>query len=410
MSKRVSHFGSIYISVKLKLIWIMVLIFLLLVPLASGISKNFSIYEINEKSSTFQQEESDIFDFDISIPGVNNSNVIIDGEVTANEYNESFFEPMQDIQVYWEHNGVNLTVALISQGTGWISLGIGDVMKDSNMIMGGADSTTDYSVDLIGLSAWGHEEDTANIGNNDILDAAAIDDGTSTTFEFIIPLNSSDPLDPPMEENNTYSMFFGYQTSSDTITAIHTGHSAILSVYIRPIGMKVQETSITVDLPSTVHENDSINIVALLTDKQTNPIPNITIEFYSESNFGDLIIGVADTNSTGGANFTYHHPTLSGNFSFGAKLRNKIISESNQLIMYKGSYASQSIIITPKEAPPIDPIRVAIGLAGFSVATVALFVVWAFYGYNVLNLFRFLFEKQKESEQISETPNRHFQE
>ena len=175
---------------------------------------------------------SEVIGYDVAIPRVDNSNVSIDGNIKTNEYNEPFNDPLTNIIAYWEHNSVNLTVCLVSRGTGWVAIGIGDKMAGSNIIIGGASDNSFYVFDNVGTAGWDHVNDTDNGGTYDILESAATENTTHTIFEFIIPLDSKDSLDSSMQENGTYNIFFGFHSSSDIITTIHTKVSLIYSIYL----------------------------------------------------------------------------------------------------------------------------------------------------------------------------------
>ncbi|MHA2251075.1 MAG: DOMON domain-containing protein [Candidatus Kariarchaeaceae archaeon] len=168
--------------------------------------------------------------FDVIIPYDNVS--LVDGIISVDEYSHFYYDSVSQITAFWEHSDENLIVGLVSPGTGWVALGIGDAMFNSTMIIGGFDNTA-YCFDYVGLSNWNHVQDTIQGGSNDIIKYNATED-TNTTLEFVIPLNTEDQLDPILEINQTYSMFLAYQASSDDMTTVHTSHSNIFSVYLKP--------------------------------------------------------------------------------------------------------------------------------------------------------------------------------
>ncbi|MHA2275482.1 MAG: DOMON domain-containing protein, partial [Candidatus Kariarchaeaceae archaeon] len=278
----------------------------------------------SENSSSLKVVQS------LSIPKVVNSSVIIDGEIDFDEYLTSFIDPITSIIVFWEHNSINLTVGLISPLTGWVSFGIVDVenvsrhndMHESNMIIGGVSSGSTYTADLYGITGYVHGNDTENGGFDNILEASATENTSHTIFEFTIPLNSTDSLDPPMAENTTISIFVGNSANDLIVGGSHIspgGHSATIDVFLRPTAIETRGTSLTLQVSSEIHQGDKLSLDANLKDELENPLENRTIIFFLDTKFGILEISQVDTNISGDANTSFIHPTLSGNLSFGVK-------------------------------------------------------------------------------------------
>ncbi|MHA2176375.1 MAG: DOMON domain-containing protein [Candidatus Hodarchaeales archaeon] len=261
----------------------------------------------------------------LSIPKIINTSVIIDGDITSNEYSTSFTDPITSIIVFWEHNSINLTVGLISPLTGWVSFGIvanesrANDMDKSNMILGGFENGFTYALDLYGTGGYSHENDTENGGFDNILEATATENTTHTVFEFIIPLNSTDQLDPTMEENTSASIFVGNSASDTIVGGSHSppgGHSATIDVFLRATAIETRGTSLTLQVDTEIHQGNELSLSATLRDNLENPLGNRTIVFFLDTQFGILEIDQVDTNILGEANTSFIHPTLSGNLSF----------------------------------------------------------------------------------------------
>ncbi|MHA2238399.1 MAG: DOMON domain-containing protein [Candidatus Hodarchaeales archaeon] len=316
----------------------------------------------------------------LSIPKVINSSVIIDGEIDLNEYLTSFIDPITSIIVYWEHNGINLTVGLISPLTGWVSFGIvanesrDNDMHKSNMILGGVSGST-YVVDLFGIGGYNHGNDTENGGFYNILESSASENTSHTILEFIIPLNSTDPLDPPMAENTTISIFVGNSANDVIAGGSHSapgGHSATIEAFLWPITVETRGTSLTLQADLEIHQGKKLSLSANLKDE-------------------------------GDANTSFIHPTLSGNLSFGVKFIED--SDESGSLLYLSSEAKQYVMINPEEEAPSDPIRAILGVIGLLIASGSLFAVWAFYGLCGLILISFLFSKKERIEEKNATEN-----
>ncbi|MFV2014728.1 MAG: DOMON domain-containing protein, partial [Candidatus Heimdallarchaeota archaeon] len=173
---------------------------------------------------------------ELNIPKITNSQVVIDGIISNNEFGNSFTDSKTSMLVYWEHDTVNIKVGIVAPGAGWVSWGTGSEMNDSNMILGGFIGSSSYCIDMTGIAFLPPVNDTDSGGTDDIIECASSEDSGSTTLEFIFPMNSSDSLDPVLQVDTVAEMFFAFSTS-DTLTSNHgfPGRTEILSVKIEAI-------------------------------------------------------------------------------------------------------------------------------------------------------------------------------
>ncbi|MHA2366580.1 MAG: DOMON domain-containing protein [Candidatus Hodarchaeales archaeon] len=392
------------IGLKLEKLVLFFIIFLLLIfpVLESNLTEPKPMK--NSDISSISSVKSKLFDFDTTIPRVDNSNVTIDGQISQNEYKEDsfYYDPDTEINVFWEHNGVNLTVCLDYPGNGWVSLGIGEEMEDSNMIIGGAIGDSSYSVDLIGIPGHDHVNDTEEDGLDDILDFSASENDTRSIFEFIIPFNPSDSLDPILEEYGTYPMFFGLHTSSDNIKAMHTSFTLnTLSVLL--IGdLPVVDTTLTVDMPTSIQqgEDTSFIIEVTLVDELNQPLVNKSVNFIKKTVYGNLIIDVATTDENGQANITYNNPSLHSNHVFGAKFTDIITSESSFMYWTSEEYKNVEFLESESETEPAMRGIFALGLlAAFWVTGI---VIWGTYSFNLYTVIKIITGRKNGSEPTQE--------
>ena len=362
--------------------------------------------------------------FDTSIPLVSASNVTIDGIIGLGEYSESYDLSIPKLGVYWEHNGSVLTVGLVSVRTGWIAMGFGDRMENSNMIFGGVSNSLTYCLDLVGLPGWTHNNDTNQGGSYDILSCSATENATSTMLEFRIPMNPSDILDPVLEVNKTAQMFFAV-SASDSFTAYHTGgKSQILNVLFRP-ELDVFQTQLTMTAPTSVHQGELFDIQALVQDERTIPVAGMNLTFIRKTLYGNYIIAVVPTNSTGGANITYFNDILMGNVSLGAFFEESLTQIGNKTTIFKQSEITTTITFTFEEIIE-DRVRDVLFIPLTSKCCegglfyllllrdflfyAALTSIWAIYAFNLLTVLRMPFiRKEKEvlhvkAEELHENP------
>lgn len=163
-------------------------------------------------------------------------NVTVDGVVTKDEYSSSYFEVNTKITVNWMHDGINMYVAITSQGTGWVGIGFGPRgtgMDGANIINGYVDSSGAVVEDYFGRG-WTHSRDSSN----DMIDSAGSESSSQTTIEFVFPLDSGDPFDQSFQPGGTYGFFVGYHASVDDLRSYHTKRSATIDLNIELMMME----------------------------------------------------------------------------------------------------------------------------------------------------------------------------
>jgi hypothetical protein len=172
----------------------------------------------------------------VVIPYEENPNVIIDGVISNMEYLESFNDSITNMSVYWLHNGTDLFIGLVSQGSGWMAIGLGSSgveMDGSNILIGFISEMGNVSlIDEIGVGR-NHYPDTSRGGQNDvkIVNGSKLN---NTVLEFIFPLSSGDQLDNDFAMNRTYGFFLAYHESNVDTNVFHTKFSETFDIFIEP--------------------------------------------------------------------------------------------------------------------------------------------------------------------------------
>jgi hypothetical protein len=328
--------------------------------------------------------------FDTSIPLILESNVIIDGEVATSEYTESFYDQSTGVTVYWEHNSVDLTIAMVSPGTGWVAIGFGTQMFQSSMIMGGYDTDGSYCNDLTGIPDWEHNLDTEQGGTDDILSCEASENEEGTTVEFVIPMDSGDSLDPVLTVDEVFPMFLGFQLTSDDRTTIHTGHSQILTALVRPVTVGVV-SEMVISAPTEVQHGDNFTMVVTLTDNNSVPYANRDVEFFLKTALGDYIIEVKKTDVNGQANITYNDEHLVYDHYFGARFKQVVEPAGADLTVYLGVEATTMIkfLDVPEEELPLIQRYSREGL--ILIFWITGIIIWGSFSvslYGIIEIFR----------------------
>ena len=95
-------------------------------------------------------------------------------------------------------------------------------MQGANFIIGTVRSGRMDIRDDYGTGSLSHGSDIANGGTDDILDSAGRELNGQTTIEFIIPLDSGDRFDKPLEPGETYEVLIAYHNTSDNFSTRHS--------------------------------------------------------------------------------------------------------------------------------------------------------------------------------------------
>jgi hypothetical protein len=185
-------------------------------------------------------------DYISSIPYVEETLVVVDGNIAKGEYGGAFNETATGIVVHWEHNGSHIKVGLLSPGSGWLSIGFGPKgvgMDGANIIISYVEEDGSFVIiDAVGIG-WNHFPDDEKSGEDDISEASASLHDKRVILEFVFPLASGDGLDHSFKANETQGYFLAYhETARDTVT-IHTVRSDSLVLFIEPAPQTPTDTS-----------------------------------------------------------------------------------------------------------------------------------------------------------------------
>ena len=144
----------------------------------------------------------------------------VDGMIGDEEYRHTLNDPATGIAVHWQNNAMTLHVGLVSPGTGWVAIGFdpGLRMKDANIIIGAVKDGGLLVQDHFGTAPTSHREDSTS----QIVQATGIEADGKTVIEFVIPLQSNDPSDKPLQPGQTVSVILAYHASSDSFSSRHS--------------------------------------------------------------------------------------------------------------------------------------------------------------------------------------------
>lgn len=150
----------------------------------------------------------------------------VDGVFNADEYGDSMYVENLDMEIGWLIRDDNLIFAVKSPGKGWLAAGFDPttMMRNANIII--ADVSEDGTVtieDHFGVSNTGHRADD----ENNILQAAGIQNEDGTVLEFVIPLNSGDDMDRVLEIGQEYKVILAYHMSNESLRIRHSSRGSV---------------------------------------------------------------------------------------------------------------------------------------------------------------------------------------
>ena len=162
----------------------------------------------------------------VPLPVVGNegssSTPIVDGVIHTGEYAHAI--EADGFRVYWTNTAAVLRMGLFSPGTGYVAIGLDPErrMQGANFILGAVASGHTKVRDDYGTGLLSHGADIDNGGSSDILAYAGRELDGQTTIEFIIPLDSGDPLDKPLVPGHTYEILVAFHDTNDSFSARHS--------------------------------------------------------------------------------------------------------------------------------------------------------------------------------------------
>lgn len=147
---------------------------------------------------------------------------IVDGIIRTGEYAHAM--EAGGFRVYWSNDAVVLRMGLFTSGTGYVSIGLDPDrrMQGANFIIGAVRNGQVEIRDDYGTGLLSHGSDIDNGGTDDILAYAGRELNGQTTLEFVIPLDSGDRFDKPLEPGQTYDILVAFHDTSDSFFTRHS--------------------------------------------------------------------------------------------------------------------------------------------------------------------------------------------
>jgi len=216
---------------KLHSIWMLGVVVLLAIALA-GCNGDETTSVAETESAQIEEAEANSLESDVATEtsAVDAAEVEvalvpeIDGDVAAGEYAHEL--SLGGMRVHWSNDDDRLRMALVAPGTGYVSAGFDptDRKVGANFVIGYVADGETVVRDHYGTRGNLHEADTDLGGTDDLLAFAGTEAGGETTIEFVIPLDSGDSYDRPLQPGQTYVLLVSYQDSRDDFISWHSRH------------------------------------------------------------------------------------------------------------------------------------------------------------------------------------------
>ena len=154
--------------------------------------------------------------------GTTSSSPAVDGIIQTAEYAHAM--EAGGFRIYWSNDDIVLHMGLFSPGTGYVAIGLDPDrrMQGANFILGTVRNGHAEVRDDYGIGPLSHNADVNIGGTDDILAYAGRELNGQTTIEFVIPLDSGDPRDKPLEPGGTYDILVAFHNTNDSFSARHS--------------------------------------------------------------------------------------------------------------------------------------------------------------------------------------------
>ncbi|MHA1991778.1 MAG: hypothetical protein ACXACX_20945 [Candidatus Hodarchaeales archaeon] len=374
------------------------------------------IISVSSKSNATINDEIDdaIAKADVDAYFDKTSVVELDGKISLDEY--AFNKTFSGVDIFVEHNKTHLFYGVITPTTGWIAIGFNvlDValgMADADFKLASVVNNIPYAVDAhscnpaCGAIGFGQP---LNDTNDNIASFNGTED-TETTFEFLLPFNSSDSEDYSFGVNSSLTTFVAFgDNGNDAFSEYHKDHTDKLELFIIPErDQEISEVIIAIELSLSTGEDiegsEDFDFKANVTRLDNgSPIEGVVVTFYRKTSFnGEITLGsnITDANGTASihTNFTLF---LDYNLTLFAKSDFKI--EGNVKYLESETSLTVSYIFMDLEDEEIpdfgdiyDPFQISYLVPALTLTGVfiSLTIIWTSFLYVLRLLISIFFDK-----------------
>jgi rhodanese-related sulfurtransferase len=147
------------------------------------------------------------------------ANLVIDGIITPNEYQQKKVFQDGDYELSWRIDGEIVSFAMKAKTTGWVSVGIDPEfkMKNADIYLGWVtkEGTVELFDTFCNVEMGPHPPDKDQGGTNDILAFNGKEDGSYTTIEFSRKLDTGDLTDKIVPKTGKLTVMVAYGATDE---------------------------------------------------------------------------------------------------------------------------------------------------------------------------------------------------
>lgn len=190
-----------------------------------AISEDVALEDIALEDTAADAPVSDTMPQDM---GSDAADVLPQEDISLADVEEPPFQEFSNggITFLWRIEGENLRMAVESTTTGWVAVGFEPslAMKDANFLIGYVAANGTVSMrDDYGVSTSVHSSDLGLGGTEDISEISGIEEAGVTRIECVIPLDSGDAFDKPLEAGQQVFIILGAgPAGADNFTTKHS--------------------------------------------------------------------------------------------------------------------------------------------------------------------------------------------
>lgn len=164
--------------------------------------------------------------------GSDSGTAVADGEAEEEDSAEVPFKSAahEGHELRWRVVGENLEVSISYATTGWVAVGFDPtrMMRDANIIIGYVADGEAVITDQYGNSTITHRPDEDLGGTYDLTNTSGTEEDGVTTLSFVMPLDSGDEYDRPLEPGETYTVILAHGADGvDDVETYHQGRGSM---------------------------------------------------------------------------------------------------------------------------------------------------------------------------------------
>ncbi|MHA2224935.1 MAG: DOMON domain-containing protein [Candidatus Hodarchaeales archaeon] len=329
-----------------------------------------------------------------------NPQIIMDGLISQNEYEQHFHDPVTSISVFMQHNSSDMFIGLVSPSLGWVGIGFGPTgigMNNSNIIIGFVTNSNNLSIaDNYGVGT-NHYADSLDGGTDEVKASAGSENTSHTTMEFIFPLSTGDGTH---DHNFTLFQTYGFFLSRsifDNFISMHPVHSPTYDVYIGGESISpLVVLSVSDENGNEIQDGSSLpqGTVLIFTASFSTAngtcecLTGILVNFHLNSTFGMRKEAEAFTDKENTVSFTYNVSSIIGRIGFVIELPPTQVAW--QLLSQSQAAVSVEVTSTYHEELYFfdDPQIFGLVSVGILVAAGSVFLTYLYVLFNAGRIFQ----------------------